>query len=90
MEKIFTDEAEFDKILENKMLHIDDIIQKCKIELDENGTKASAATAIMMLDNAVMMDDSEIKEIVLNRSFAFLIYDSEMNQVVFIGKVVRV
>lgn len=90
MEKIFTDEAEFDKILENKMLHIDDIIQKCKIELDENGTKASAATAIMMLDNAVMMDDSEIKEIVLNRPFAFLIYDSEMNQVVFIGKVVRV
>lgn len=90
MEKIFTDEAEFDKILENKILHIDDIIQKCKIELDKNGTKASAATAIMMLDNAVMMDDSEIKEIVLNRPFAFLIYDSEMNQVVFIGKVVRV
>lgn len=90
MEQIFSDEAEFDEILEGSVLHIDNIIQKCKLELDENGTKASAVTAIIMYDNAMLIDESNIKEVTLNRPFAFLIYDSEMNQIVFIGKVVKV
>lgn len=70
-------------------LHISNIIQATAIELDENGTKAAAVTAIMM-DNACAAPDVKlIKEVTLDRPFAFIIYDSTMDQIVFIGKVVN-
>lgn len=88
---IFNEElSNFDGIIENDILYIDDIIQKCKIELDENGTKAAVATAIFAKDNAMIIEEQNIKEVFLNRPFAFLIYDSECNQIVFIGKVVQI
>lgn len=91
MDIVFDDElAEFDGIIENDVLHIDNIIQKCKIELDENGTRAAAVTAIFTADNMVMITEPNIKEIFLNRPFAFLIYDKENNQIVFIGKVINI
>ena len=64
-------------------------IQKTKIELDENGTKAAAATAIGMVGNcATVYDTPKVVEITLDRPFAFAIYDAKLNEVVFLGKVV--
>lgn len=91
MEIIFTDDASFDGMIDDYILHIDDIIQKCKIELDEYGTKAAAATAIVMVENAVaIVEEPIIKEVHLDRPFAFMIYDETHNQIVFLGKVVDV
>lgn len=75
---------------ENVPLAISDIIQMDAIELDENGTKAAAVTAIMMETCGLMIDERETKEVVLDRPFAFVIYDAEMDQIVFMGKVVEV
>ena len=76
-------------MVEKEALHIDTIIQKTKIELDENGTKAAAATAIGMVGNcATIYDTPKVVEITLDRPFAFAIYDAELNEVVFLGKVV--
>ncbi|MBP5223866.1 MAG: hypothetical protein J6Z35_12010 [Lachnospiraceae bacterium] len=84
-------EAEFDRLISDKELFISDIIQKCKIELDENGTKAAAVTAIMLECNGVMeIEPREVKEVFLNRPFAFLIYDSVNDKIVFAGKVVEI
>ena len=85
----FTNRAQFDKIIENKELHISRILQKCKIELDENGTKAAAVTAITMRANAIAPMEREIKEVYLTRPFAFLIYDSVNEEIVFVGKVTQ-
>lgn len=72
-------------------VYISDIIQKCKIELDEDGTRAAAATAIIMNQMSLMKPEPrEQKEVFLDRPFAFMIYDSENEQIVFMGKVVRV
>lgn len=90
MGRIFSTDAEFDQILENENLAIDDIIQKCKIELDENGTKASAVTSILMVTNQAFQPIPEYKEVYLDRPFAFMIYDRTNKQIVFIGKVVNV
>lgn len=90
LSNIFNANSHFDKIIDNENLYIDDIIQKCKIELDENGTKASAVTAISMMRNCSITIEQNNKEIFLNRPFAFIIYDSINNQIVFIGKVVTV
>ena len=69
-------------------LFISKIIQADAIELDENGTKAAAATAIILDKNAAFIEPPETKEVILDRPFAFLIYDPQMEQIVFMGKVV--
>ncbi len=57
MTTAFSDSADFttiaDAILVNKVLH------KAKIIVDEAGTKAAAATAIIMVDGAVAMEEQE-------------------------------
>ena len=73
----------------NVELTISDIIQMDAIELDENGTKAAAVTSIIMNETSSIVQPKEIKEVILDRPFAFIIYDSEMNQIVFMGKVVN-
>lgn len=83
--------AQFDKIIEGEELHISRILQKCKIELDENGTKAAAVTAMMMRANSAFIEkEQERKEVYLDRPFAFLIYDSVNDEIVFVGKVTEV
>ena len=42
---------------------------------------------MMMAGGALMPDPREIKEVYLNRPFAFVIYDSAEDQIVFLGKV---
>lgn len=66
--------------------YVSAIIQKTKLELDEKGTKAAAVTAITM-DAGCAIDERETREVYLDRPFAFLIYDSNEDQIVFMGKV---
>lgn len=69
-------------------LMITSIMQKTKLELDEYGTKAAAVTEGAMGGGG----EYEIveKDVFLNRPFAFLIYDSFQDQIVFMGKVTTV
>ncbi|MBD5129599.1 MAG: serpin family protein [Ruminococcaceae bacterium] len=68
-------------------LHVSDILQKTKLELDENGTKAAAVTAILIEDTSAMPVEREKKSVTLDRPFAFMIYDSAEDQIIFLGKV---
>lgn len=72
----------------NVPLAISKIIQVDAIELDENGTKAAAVTA-MIMKRCMALYAKETKEVILDRPFAFVIYDPEMQQIVFVGKVVN-
>lgn len=85
----FTDDAEFTKMLEDRTLKIDSIIQKTKIKLDKEGTEASAVTVIGMMNTTAVMEKEETKRIILNRPFAFIIMDNETNTPLFIGKIVN-
>lgn len=67
-------------------LFVTEVLQKTRLELDENGTRAVAATMIGM-DATGMPVERERKEVFLDRPFAFLIYDSTEDQIVFLGKV---
>ena len=79
------DNADFSGI-SDVPLFVSNILQKTKLELDENGTKAAAATAIVMATEAMPIE-RETKEVILDRSFAFMIYDRAEDQIVFLGKV---
>ena len=62
---------------------VTDVLQKTSLELDEYGTRAAAVTELM----AGAGLPREEKHVVLDRPFAFMIYDEEEEQIVFLGKV---
>ena len=66
-------------------LYVTEVLQKTSLELDKDGTKAAAVT--MVAPGNMMPMPKEKKEVALNRPFAFMIYDSEEEQIVFLGKV---
>ena len=74
---------------ESDDLFVSRIIQKCKIELDENGTKAAAVTAIAAMDSAAFVEPRPIKEVHLDRPFYYLIVDDVdvPGTILFIGSV---
>ena len=86
IKQAFSANAKLDKITSTgKQLKIDDVIQKAKIIVEEDGTKAAAATGMVVVGSA--LDQRERKNIKLDRPFAFLIYDNQADSILFIGKV---
>lgn len=89
---LFESDSDFTGIAEGVDLKVDSIIQKTNLKLDENGTRAAAVSSILMdLDSCILPEkDLVIKEVYLDRPFAFLIYDEENDEVLFMGKVVTI
>lgn len=83
----FTDDvADFSKI-SLKPLKITDVIQKVTIDINEKGTEASAATVVIVDKTTSLPVEKELKEVILDRPFAFLIYDNVNDEVLFVGKI---
>ena len=90
LDNIFSSNADFSGIADRNV-NVDTILQKTKLELDENGTKAAAVTAVIMeCMSAAEEDEPIIKTVELTRPFAFLIYDSSNDEILFMGKVMTV
>lgn len=88
MELPFTESADFSGMAETSSgaLYINRVIHKTHIELDRNGTKAAAATAVVMTDECAM-EEEEPKIVYLNRPFVYAIIDKESGTPIFIGAV---
>lgn len=65
-------------------IYISEVIHKTTITVDEMGTKAGAATALVYKDAAAPMDP---KIVTLNRPFIYMIIDTQNNLPIFIGSV---
>ncbi|MBR0399754.1 MAG: serpin family protein [Mogibacterium sp.] len=87
--KAFTDAAEFGKMTGTpaSLVKVDDVLHKTHIELDRNGTKAAAATAVVMKANSAYAPDREKKEVYLNRPFVYALVDKSTGIPIFIGAV---
>ena len=70
----------------NEKLIISDIIQKCKIEVDENGTKAAAVTVVTMRKGCAVIDRRQTIYFDARRSFAFFIINRHFEKLIFCGK----
>jgi serpin B len=72
---------------DSKSLAISQIIHKTHIELDEKGTKAAAATVLVVTAACDSVDSAppEPKEVILDRPFAFAIVDNNTGLPVFMG-----
>ena len=86
----FTPGADFSGILdpgEGGGLYIGDVIHKTHIEVDRNGTKAAAVTAVSLYKNASIVNPKDAKTVFCDRPFAYAIVDLEDMTPLFIGTV---
>jgi serpin B len=80
----FTEQADFSGMTGNRDLHIAEVIHKAFVSVDEAGTEAAAATAVVMEATAMPMEPVEVT---VDRPFIFLIRDIETNAILFLGRV---
>ncbi len=80
------EKADFSKMATSDQgnLSIDRVLHKTFIEVDEQGTKAAAATVVGVAETASLIVD-EVKEVYLNRPFVYAIVDEESHLPVFFG-----
>ncbi len=81
----FSDGADFSGMTGNRELFISDVIHKSFVSVDEAGTEAAAATAVIM--EATALPIGEPVEVNLDRPFLFLIRDIDTGAVLFVGRV---
>lgn len=86
VETAFSDEADFSGITSGMPLKLDSVLQKTRLIFDEEGTRAAAATA-MMVATMSMINPADIVEFNMNRPFVFAIADESTGAVCFAGAV---
>ncbi|MDP8264572.1 MAG: serpin family protein [Candidatus Aceula lacicola] len=86
MRDAFLPVADFSGMSGNKDLFISDVIHKAFVKVDEKGTEAAAATAVVMTFKGVMMPQ-ETKKFTADHSFIFMIRDMQTKSILFIGRI---
>jgi len=83
----FSDAADFSGMTGTPgLLYISEVIHKAFVSVDEAGTEAAAATAVMMRESAM---PGQPVEVTMDRPFIFLIHDIETGAVLFVGRVLN-
>ena len=86
MPAAFSASADFSGMTGEKDLFISDVIHKAFVSVDEAGTEAAAATAVIM--ELTAMPETPV-EVTLDRPFIFLIRDIETGAILFVGRVMN-
>ncbi|HUV51472.1 MAG TPA: serpin family protein [Dehalococcoidia bacterium] len=79
----FSAAADFSGMTGTKELFIGDVLHKAFVSVDEAGTEAAAATAVVMKLTAA---PEEPIQVTIDRPFIFLIYDIETDALLFLGR----
>ncbi len=85
MELPFTPRADFSAMADISPLYIDDVFHKAFVELNEEGTEAAAATAVVMKTESASI--SEPARLFADRPFVFMIRDLRSGAILFAGRV---
>jgi len=83
------DNADFSVMCKDCPLLIDNVLQKTKIKVNEDGVEATAATIVEMKETSCAMEE-EIKEFKADRPFKFMILNGSDNpEILFYGQLVE-
>jgi serpin B len=82
----FTASADFSGMTGKPVLYIDEVLHKAFVSVDEAGTEAAAASAVIMKLTAMPTDTAVVKA---DRPFIFLIRDIKTGTILFLGRVVN-
>jgi serpin B len=80
--------ADFSGIDGNRDLFVGAVIHKAFISVDEKGTEAAAATAVVIFAGSVRINEPPPLPFVVDHPFLFLIRDRQTGLILFMGKVV--
>ena len=85
--KAFDEDADFSGMAETASgcLFISRVLHKTHIDVDTDGTKAAAVTAVEMADECAAEEPEDIKTVILDRPFVYMIVEKETMLPVFIG-----
>ena len=81
----FGEAADFTGITESENLFISEVLHKTHIDVNTDGTKAAAATAVMMDNGIAMIEENEVYYVNLDRPFVYAIVDNNNYLPVFMG-----
>jgi serpin B len=70
---------------DDKNVHISQVFHKAVVEVNEEGTKAAAATAAVMMTRSIVMPMEPPKTVIVDRPFLFLIRDRHTGLFLFAG-----
>jgi len=82
----FSCEADFSGMTGNRELFVSDVVHKAFVAVDEAGTEAAAATAVIMPGSA---EPEPPVEVTIDHPFIFLIRDIETGAILFVGRVLN-
>ena len=71
-------------------LYVGGVLHKTFVDVNEEGTRAAAATSVSMDGVAAPGDPIEYHEVILDRPFVYLIVDLRCDLPVFVGTVMSV
>ncbi|AWV90223.1 serpin family protein [Bradymonas sediminis] len=80
----FSDNADFSGMSTTSQLRIAEVVHKAFVAVDESGTEAAAATAVIMEDTAAPVDPIEFKA---DKPFIFMIRANQTGSLLFVGRV---
>jgi len=80
-------QANFTGISDEDDLSISDVVHKSFVKVDEAGTEAAAATAVIMRATGAPVVETIV--LTIDRPFIFLIYDQPTQTVLFMGRVLE-
>lgn len=80
----FTSNADFSGITEQERLFISRVIHKANIAIDEEGTEATAATAVVMRKSLFLGDEVKVN---INKPFIYILRNNVNNCIYFMGKI---
>jgi serpin B len=83
MPTAFSDAADFSGITTDEALFISDVVHQANIDVDEAGTEAAAATAVVMAGSAPVAPVA----VTLDRPFLFALRDRTTGAILFLGQV---
>jgi serpin B len=83
----FTDEADFSGITAAQRLRIDEVVHQAYIDVNEAGTEAAAATAVVITAAARFVRPEPPVEMIVDRPFRFAITDLRSGLPLFLGRV---
>ena len=84
----FKTEADFSKIRAQNDIHIDEIIHKTYLKVNEQGTEAAAVTAVIMVEGMALGEKSYNMNV--NRPFLFILRNNKLpknHDIIFISKI---
>jgi len=85
MPSAFGNAADFSGMDGTLNLAIKDVVHKAFVSVDEAGTEAAAATAVIMVEKAMM----DVVDMQIDRPFIFVIRDFQTDTILFLGRVLN-